>query len=117
MARRALQLLGRDEARRIVRHLVLLGPANFGSFSAAFALAGNHSLLPMVRKLAIEPRQGFQQVLASMTGMYQLLPFDRDRTPWLAEDDHAQPGFWKAPSTPHAWPGSTAGHGRSTPAS
>ena len=36
MARRALQLLGRDEARRIVKHLVLLGPANFGSFSAAF---------------------------------------------------------------------------------
>ena len=97
VARRALQLLGRDEARRIVKHLVLLGPANFGSFSAAFALAGNHSLLPMVRKLAIEPRRGIQQVLASMTGVYQLLPFDRDRIPWLARTTTAQPGFWKTP--------------------
>ena len=97
VARRALQLLGRDEARRIVKHLVLLGPANFGSFSAAFALAGNHSLLPMIRRLAIEPRRGIQQVLASMTGVYQLLPFDHDRTPWLRESDYTQPGFWKAP--------------------
>ena len=97
VARRALQLLGRDEARRIVRHLVLLGPANFGSFSAAFALAGNYSLLDMIRKLAIEPRRGLQQVLASMTGVYQLLPFDPDRTPWLRESDYTRPGFWKTP--------------------
>ena len=51
----------------------------------------------MIRKLAIEPRRGMQKVLASMTGVYQLLPFDRDRTPWLRENDYAQPGFWKAP--------------------
>jgi hypothetical protein len=97
VARRAAQLLGRTEARRIIKHLVLLGPANFGSFSAAFALAGNHSLLPMVRRLAIEPRRGFQAVLASMTGVYQLLPADRDRIPWLTANDYSQPGFWRTP--------------------
>ena len=97
VARRAAQLLGRTEARRIVKHLVLLGPANYGSFSAAFALAGNHSLLPMVRRLAVEPRRGFQAVLASMTGIYQLLPSDRDRIPWLAANDYSQPGFWRTP--------------------
>lgn len=97
VARRAVQLLGRREARWIVRHLILLGPANFGSFSAAFALAGNHSLLPVVRRFAKDPPRGFQPVLASMSGVYQLLPFDRDRTPWLADHDYGVPAFWKRP--------------------
>ena len=32
VARRALQLLGKETARRIVNRLVLLGPASYGSF-------------------------------------------------------------------------------------
>lgn len=109
VARRALGLLGSAAAQRIVQHLVLLGPANYGSFSAAFAIAGNHSLIPTLRRLAVEPPQGFQPVLASMTGAYQLLPFDRGRVPWLAQHDYRQPSFWKMPiDVPrlrqfHAW--------------
>ena len=32
-----------------------------------------------------------------MSGIYQLLPFDRSRTPWLAEHDYSRPEFWKRP--------------------
>ncbi len=95
VARRALQHLGPTESRRLVSQLVLLGPANFGSFSAALALGGGHSLLPLAKRLAVEPPQGFQQVLASMTGLYQLLPWDSSRVPWLADNDLGRPRFWK----------------------
>ncbi|MBV8309546.1 MAG: alpha/beta fold hydrolase, partial [Planctomycetaceae bacterium] len=55
VARRALQLLGPTRARDHVKSLVLLGPANFGSFSAAFGLAGNHESIDLLRKLTFEP--------------------------------------------------------------
>lgn len=97
VARRALQILGKTEARKIVKALVLLGPANFGSFSAAFALAGRHSLLPLVQSIAIDPKQGFQTILSSMTGVYQLLPFDKARSTWLQTNDYSAPEFWKQP--------------------
>ena len=97
MARRALQRLGADEARRIVRNLVLLGPANFGAFSAAFALLGAGGMIRLARRLAVEPTEGFQQVLATFTGLYQLLPFDADRVPWLRSHDLGNPAFWSAP--------------------
>jgi V8-like Glu-specific endopeptidase/pimeloyl-ACP methyl ester carboxylesterase len=95
VARRAVQLLGEAEARRIIRHLVLLGPVNYGSFSAALALGGGHSMLSWARRLVLEPSQGFQSVLASMSGLYQLLPWDSDRVPWLAAHDLGQASFWK----------------------
>jgi hypothetical protein len=86
VARRALQLLNEAadrEALDQVRHLVLLGPANFGTFSAAFAIAGTHSLIEPLRRFAVEPAAGFRPTLASMSGTYQLLPWDADRVPWL----------------------------------
>ena len=95
VARRAVQLLGPVEAGSIVRNLVLLGPANFGSFSAALALGGGHRLLSLARKLAVEPPQGFQQVLASMTGLYQLLPWDDSRVPWLRGNSLGRSRFWR----------------------
>ncbi|MBX6314438.1 MAG: trypsin-like peptidase domain-containing protein, partial [Isosphaeraceae bacterium] len=97
VARRALQQIGPEAARRIVHHLVLLGPASFGSFSAALALAGCHSLIRMLRRLAVEPPQGFQRVLASMTGLYQLLPWDAARVPWLTDHDPGRAPFWPVP--------------------
>ena len=44
LARRAIQILGPELARRLVASLVLLGPTTAGTFSAAFALAGSHDL-------------------------------------------------------------------------
>ncbi|CAN5873473.1 hypothetical protein BH23PLA1_BH23PLA1_14040 [soil metagenome] len=96
VARRALQRLGSDVARRLVRHLVLLGPANFGSFSAVLALAGGHSMVDLMRRLAVEPADGFQDILASMSGLYQLLPWDAARAPWLLEHDLGRLETWKS---------------------
>ena len=102
VARRALQLLGEADARRIVQNLVLLGPANAGSFSAALAISGDHESIPMLRKLTFEPQSGFNSVFATMSGLYQLLPWDDARLPSLTEPEHAvgRPEFWrgKAPA-------------------
>src|SRR5262249_22698415 len=78
-------------------HLVLLGPANFGSFSAALAIAGTHSLLDPLRRFTVAPAAGFQTVLASMTGLYQLLPWDEGRTPSLATGPLGHAAFWQVP--------------------
>lgn len=98
VARRALRLLA-DAAETDVldriRHLVLLGPATFGSFSAALAVAGTHPLLDPLRQFTVQPAAGFQAVLASMSGIYQLLPFDPARVPWLAANPLGTPGFWQ----------------------
>ena len=99
VARRALQLLGPAQSAKSIKSLVLLGPANFGSFSAAFGLAGNHESIDLLRRLTFEPVAGFQSVFASMSGLYQLLPFDAQRTPSLASPghDYSRPSFWKEP--------------------
>lgn len=94
MARRELQKIAGTAAADKVRNLVLLGPANYGTFSAAFAVGGTHGLLPTLRRYAVEPAGGFQPVMASMTGLYQLLPWDVQRVPWLAGNDLGSPAFW-----------------------
>ena len=76
VARRAIQLLGADQARRLVNSLVLLGPASFGTFSAALALAGSHESIAAVRKFGVKLPQNLNQVFQSFTGLYQLLPWD-----------------------------------------
>lgn len=75
VARRALQMLGPEVARRVVNSLVLLGPATAGTFSAAFALAGSHDLLDTAARWGLAPPDDFAAVLQSMTGLYQLLPW------------------------------------------
>src|SRR5262249_33448615 len=94
VARRALQRLGAEDARRAVRHLVLLGPANFGSFSAALGGTGDNALVPLRCRVAGAAARGLHPVLASMTGLCQLLPWDPARAPWLAGHDLGDPGFW-----------------------
>jgi hypothetical protein len=79
VARRAVQLLGPEQARRLVNNLVLIGPANFGTFSAAFALAGTHESLMEVKKYGVRLPKDFEQTLQSFTGLYQLLPWDPAR--------------------------------------
>jgi pimeloyl-ACP methyl ester carboxylesterase len=101
VARRALQLLrdavGEKKVLERLKNLVLLGPANEGSFSAAFAVAGNHDLIRKISPYVVPPEGGFQPVLASMSGVYQLLPWNADRLPWLSKPDYAigKPAFWK----------------------
>jgi pimeloyl-ACP methyl ester carboxylesterase len=101
VARRSLQLLrddvGEGEARRIVRNLILIGPANAGSFSAPLALSGDHESIPALRKLTFEPTGGFRTVFATMSGLYQLMPWDSSRLPSLDVPEHAigRPEFWR----------------------
>jgi pimeloyl-ACP methyl ester carboxylesterase len=101
VARRGLQLLrddvGEAEARRIVRNLVLLGPANGGSFSAPLAISGDHESIPTLRKLTYEPTGGFKAVFATMSGLYQLMPWDPSRLPSLEDPEHAigRAEFWR----------------------
>ncbi|HKA07086.1 MAG TPA: hypothetical protein VKD71_07495 [Gemmataceae bacterium] len=105
VARRALQLLGSDLARQLVSNVVLLGPATAGTFSAAFAIAGNHSLLETARRYGIEAPPGFTPVLQSMSGLYQLLPWRTEPVDGSASDpaiewvklhpEYAQSAFWQ----------------------
>ncbi|MFO0826150.1 MAG: hypothetical protein U0792_24045 [Gemmataceae bacterium] len=75
VARRAIHLLGADVARRLVNNLVLLGPATFGSFSAAFAIAGSHESIQTLVELGVQLPSNFNAILRSFTGVYQLLPW------------------------------------------
>jgi hypothetical protein len=99
VARRALQKLneaGEAGVLDLVKHLVLLGPANFGTLSAAFALAGTHETIDLLRRYVVSPSQGFPRVFASMTGLYQLLPWDAERMPWLKDNPLGSAAFWAA---------------------
>ena len=107
VARRALQLVGANLARGLVNNLVLLGPATAGTFSAAFAIAGNPGLLESVRRFHISPPEGFDRVLQSMSGLYQLLPWRSGSVTGAMPDkalkwvhDHREafgsPAFWES---------------------
>ena len=110
VARRALQLLGADLARQLVKNLVLLGPATAGTFSAVTALTGNHSFLEMARRWGIVPPDKFDQTIQSMSGIYQLIPWRTKavgRTP--ADLSTAKPLEWiaanrEAMKTASFWP-------------
>ena len=76
VARRAIQILGSDQARKLVNNLVLLGPASFGTFSAAFALAGSHESIITAQKFGVKLPDDFPAIFQSFTGLYQLLPWN-----------------------------------------
>jgi hypothetical protein len=96
VARRAIQNLGADQARRLVNNLVLLGPATFGTFSAAFAISGNHSSIETIRRLGVQTPPDFPQVLQSFTGLYQLLPWDETLfTNGFDPREMKKPSFWQ----------------------
>ena len=96
VARRALQLLGADLARQLVKNLVLLGPATAGSFSAITALTGNHAFLEMVRRWGIAPPFGFDKTLQSMSGLYQLIPWRSTAVGRSTDPIMARPLEWVA---------------------
>ncbi|MGE3817990.1 MAG: hypothetical protein AB7I30_01005 [Isosphaeraceae bacterium] len=109
VARRAVQMLGAEQSRKLINNLVLLGPASFGTYSAGFALAGNHESLDTARRFRVKIPDGFEGVLRSFTGLYQLLPwnpalvtngldpkvrrkFQKEWTP-VSEEDRLADGF------------------------
>ena len=98
VARRAIQKLGPGAARSLINTLVLLGPATYGTFSAAFAIAGTHETIEMVKKYGIHPPADFTQVLQSMSGVYQLLPWKVDTLKWLQDNKNplGDKGFWQS---------------------
>ena len=99
LARRAVQKLaeqrGIDFALSQIASLVLMGPANFGCFSAVLGLAGATNQLPLIDVLPSPPAY-VQKTLATFPSLYQVLPFDPSRTPSLADADHncRSPGWW-----------------------
>ncbi len=99
VARKALQILkeqsGEQKVKVLVDRLILLAPASKGTFSAAFALTGDHSFLQMVKQFHISLPEQFEQVLQSMSGIYQLLPWDDVALPWLKTHDLGDADFWK----------------------
>lgn len=76
VARRALQMLGPSDARQMVQMLILLGPATFGTYTAVQALSGNHDTIEQFRRFAIKAPQDIEKVFQSMTGLYQLIPWN-----------------------------------------
>ena len=83
---KAIQLMGGGSNQQVDR-LILLGPANHGSMSAVRGLGNEVSEVDFVRKFAVEPPQGFNSVLGTMSGLYQLIPSRKDLLPWLENND------------------------------
>jgi hypothetical protein len=75
VARRAIQLLGADLAPRLVKSLVLLGPATAGSFLAFTALSGNYKTMELTQRLGLEPPDEFEKTFQTFSGLYQLIPW------------------------------------------
>jgi hypothetical protein len=102
VARRAIQNLGAEQARRLVNNLVLLGPATFGTFSAAFAISGNHASIETIRRLGVQVPAEFPQVLQSFTGLYQLLPWDKRLfSSGFDPTEMGKPNFWETGADPN----------------
>ncbi len=105
VARRAVQILGADQARRLINNLVLLGPASFGTFSAAFALAGSHESIAAAQKYGVQLPPGFPAIFQSFTGLYQLLPWRHELFEHVNEFDPRRmktngKSFWKTGADP-----------------
>src|SRR5262249_53391590 len=80
VARRALQRLkeyGEEQALARIKNVILLGPTNYGTLAVAFLFAGGENVLTKGWKLEMTaPDPGIQPAFASMSGLYQLLPWD-----------------------------------------
>ena len=94
VARRAIQLLGRDAARRLINRLILLGPASFGTFSAPMAIAGSHSSIESLAHYGLDWPDDLNAVLQSMSGLYQMIPWKED-TVDMDPSAFASPAFWQ----------------------
>jgi pimeloyl-ACP methyl ester carboxylesterase len=102
VARRALQLLKDDTSegyvKGIVKHLVLLGPANYGTLIAALGLAAAIDEIPFADVVlgGVPTPPYLQKVMKSFTALYQVLPWDPAIITSLSDPGHnvCSPGFW-----------------------
>lgn len=81
VARGAISALGKSEADRLVDTLTLLGPATFGTLTAAMAISGGHEQLNLFQNWAINAPKDVAAIFQSMSGLYQLLPWYPNRIP------------------------------------
>jgi hypothetical protein len=100
VARRALQMLNADPcgvaARPKIYNLILLGPANFGTFMSVLALGGSLHEIPVLKSLVpanLPP--DVMSAIWSMSFLYQIVPWDKNRTKWLKKNNPADPAFWQ----------------------
>jgi hypothetical protein len=98
VARKALSDLASemkcDEAKKRVGRIIMLGPANYGAFVTALAVGGDVKQIP-ISSMFPEPHGPVQGVLASFTALYQLMPWDTDRTQSYQDGfDIRTPAFW-----------------------
>jgi pimeloyl-ACP methyl ester carboxylesterase len=99
VARQALSTLaselGSAAATALVGKIIMLGPANYGAFVAALAIAGDLKEVPMAGMFPRPPRR-VQSVLASFTALYQLMPWDDRRLKSLRYKDFdiRRPDLW-----------------------
>ncbi len=110
VARRAIQLLGADLAPRLVKSLVLIGPASGGTFLSVTALSGNFGMNEMIRRLGLVLPEGFEKVTQTFSGLYQLIPWrSKPIGQRSMSEKMANPLRWveenaKAIETPEFWP-------------
>ena len=88
--------------KSLVGEVIMLGPANYGSFDVALTIANSTEQIP-VAKLLHNPRRWVQRVLASFTAFYQLMPWDENLVRSLQDPNHdVPPGRVLAPTAPSA---------------
>lgn len=99
VARQALKNLadahGCDRVRDLVDKVIYLGPAIYGAFVAALAIAGSLKQIPISRLLPGSEAKS-QAVLSTFTALYQLMPWDADLVSSLEEGgfDIRSASFW-----------------------
>lgn len=74
--------------------MILVGPATFGTLAAGQAIGGGHALISLLKVFGVNPPNGIQAVLATLSGVYQLLPWDANRLTWLGDHDLKDSAFW-----------------------
>jgi hypothetical protein len=87
--------LGCEPAKTLIHKVIMLGPANFGTFAAALGLAGAFNAIPGCAMFnCIASR--VQPVEATFTSLYLLLPWNHDLVPSLKcpDFDVRRQSFW-----------------------
>ena len=78
--------LGTGAAKTMLGQVIMLGPANYGSFIAALAISGDIEEIPNSKMFKVIAGR-IQPVEASFTALYLMMPWDDQRTPSLQDPD------------------------------